>query len=237
MIYLGTSGWYYTHWLGNFYPENLEQNKWLGFYSKKFNTVEVNASFYRLPFKNMIKGWTNKTPDDFELTFKGSNIITHKKKLKDIDEYLKKFYDRIKLAENKIGVILWQLPPQLKKDINLLEDFLNKFNCKYRQCIEFRNKSWFERDVYNILKKYNVAFCVISAPGLPLNIEVTSDFAYFRWHGKDDWYKYDYSKEELNGWATQIKNLDVKNIYGYFNNDFNGFAPLNCLKLKELLEG
>jgi uncharacterized protein YecE (DUF72 family) len=126
MIYLGTSGWYYEEWADRFYPGDLQKNKWLEFYAKIFNTVEVNASFYRLPSKNMIKGWKNKTPDDFLLTFKGSKLVTHNKKLKDSDGYLKKFFDRIKLAEKKVGVILWQLPPQLTKDIPLLEDFFKQ---------------------------------------------------------------------------------------------------------------
>lgn len=237
MIYLGTSGWSYNDWVGNFYPEDLKSNEWLKFYSKKFNTVEVNASFYRLPFKNMVKGWKNKTPDDFQLTFKGSQLITHRKKLNDVDQYLSKFFDRIKLAENKVGVILWQLPPSLKKDIDLLEDFLNKLNYDFKQCIEFRHKSWFNHEVYNLLSKYKSAFCIISAPKLPSTIEVTSDFAYIRWHGLEEWYRYNYSKNELNGWATQIKKLDADDVYGYFNNDFNAFAPENCLQLKQILEG
>jgi uncharacterized protein YecE (DUF72 family) len=237
MIHLGTSGWYYEDWKGRFYPDELDKKNWLKFYSKNFYTVEVNASFYRLPFKNMIKGWLNKTPDDFLLTFKGSQLVTHKKKLKDINKYLEKFYNRIKLAERKVGAILWQFPPNLKNDNKILEDFLNKLNSDFKQSIEFRHKSWFNNDVYNLLEKYDVAYCIISAPKLQSNIRVTSDFAYFRWHGKNDWYKYNYSDDELNGWASQIKKLDVDEVFGYFNNDFNSFATKNCIKLKELVEG
>lgn len=236
MIYLGTSGWYYKHWIGNFYPQDLDQNKWLEYYSEKFNSVEVNSSFYRLPFKNMIKGWINRTPDDFKLTFKGSQIITHRKKLKDIDEYLNRFHERIKIAEDRIGVILWQLPPTLKKDINLLENFLNSLKNQYKQCIEFRHNSWFKNEIYNIFKKYDIAFCVVSAPGLNEDVEITSNFAYFRWHGINNWYNYNYSKQELYSWAVKIKKLDVENIYGYFNNDYNAYAPKNCLELKRIIE-
>lgn len=236
MIHLGTSGWYYDNWEEIFYPKDIEKNQWLEFYSQKFDTVEVNASFYRLPFKNMIKGWKNKTPENFLLTFKGSKLITHNKKLKNSEDYLEKFFNRIKLAQNKIGVILWQLPPKVKKDVNLLEDFLNKLSSDYNQCIEFRHKSWFNNDeVINLLKKYNTAYCIISAPNLPSTVKVTADFAYIRWHGKDDWYRYNYSNDELNSWATQIKKIEVDEIYGYFNNDFEGLAPKNCLKLKEIL--
>ncbi len=235
MIYLGTSGWSYDDWIGKFYPEDLQKNEWLKFYSKKFNTVEVNASFYRLPFKNMIRSWKDKTPDDFLLTFKGSQLITHRKKLKNSEDYLKKFYDRIKLADEKVGVILWQLPPQLSKDKTLLEKFLNKLNYDYKQCIEFRHKSWFDKEIYKLLEKYNIAFCIISAPGLPSTIEVTSDFVYIRWHGINDWYKHNYSKNELNEWASRIKKIDAKDVFGYFNNDYNAFAPKNCLELKKMI--
>lgn len=235
MFYFGTSGWYYDDWVNNFYPKDIEKNEWLIYYSQRFNSVEVNASFYRLPFKNMVKGWNNKTPDDFLFTFKGSRLITHNKKLKNVDESLNRFFKRIKMSD-KIGVVLWQLPPFLKKDLNLLENFFTKLDSNIKQCIEFRHKSWFEEDVFDLLRRYNVAYCIISAPGLPSTIKVTSDFAYFRWHGINDWYKYNYSKNELNGWASKIKQLDVKDVFGYFNNDYNGYAPQNCMVLKELLK-
>lgn len=235
MLYLGTSGWYYDHWKDTFYPEDLKKSEWLAYYSKQFNTVEVNASFYRLPFRNMVKGWKNKTPDTFLLTFKGSKSITHNKKLKGVEEYIDKFFERIKLSE-KIGVVLWQLPPSLKKDNDRLENFMTKLDPDIRHCIEFRHKSWFEKDVYDLLRQYDIAYCIISAPGLPSTIQVTTDFAYFRWHGVNNWYKHNYSKNELNGWATKIKQLDVKDIFGYFNNDYMGYAPKNCKALKEILE-
>jgi uncharacterized protein YecE (DUF72 family) len=236
MLYLGTSGWYYDDWQGVFYPDDIQKSDWLPFYSTQFNTVEVNASFYRLPFKNMMKGWMKKTPNDFLLTFKGSQVITHRKKLHDVKEYLEKFFDRMFLAKRKIGVILWQLPPQVKKDVALLEDFINILDSDFRHCIEFRHKSWFQGDVYSALERYNIGFCVLSAPKLPSIIKVTSDFAYFRWHGKKQWYKYNYTKKELNGWATQLKKLDVDIVFGYFNNDYKGYAPKNCIELKEIME-
>lgn len=235
MIYLGTSGWSYDHWVGNFYPKDLKKGDWLKFYSEKFNTVEVNASFYRLPFKNMVKGWKKKTPDDFLLTFKGSNLITHKKKLKDSEKYLDKFYSRFEMLEDKKGTILWQLPPSLHRDDDLIENFLNNLNSNFKQVIEFRHKSWFDKEVYNLLKNYNVGFCIISSPDFITDFIVTSDFAYIRWHGKDKWYRYNYSKEELKEWAEKIRSLDVEEVYGYFNNDFEGYAPKNCEKLKKIL--
>ena len=236
MIYLGTSGWYYDDWKSSFYPEDIDKSEWLPYYATKFDTVEVNASFYRLPFKNMIKGWIKKTPDDFLLTFKGSQLVTHKKKLREVDEHLEKFFNRISIAEEKVGVILWQLPPSMKKNLTLLEDFLNKLSTDFRQCVEFRHKSWFEEKTYELLRSYKTGFCIISAPELSSTIEVTSNFSYIRWHGLTDWYQYNYSKNELNGWATQIKTMDVDDVFGYFNNDYHAFAPKNCMVLKEFLK-
>ncbi len=236
MIYLGTSGWSYDHWVDTLYPEDLKKGDWLKFYSKKFNSVEVNASFYRLPFKNMVKGWVNKTPTDFLLTFKGSNLITHKKKLKDSEDYLDKFYSRFKLLEGKKGAILWQLPPSLHRDDDLLENFLSNLSSDSDQVIEFRHKSWFNQKIYDLLEKYGIGFCITSCPEFTTDTIVTADFAYFRWHGVKDWYRYKYSKQELKNWAEKIKKLDVDRVYGYFNNDFQGNAPKNCQMLKEILK-
>ncbi len=235
VIHLGTSGWYYDDWVDTFYPKDLEKSKWLSFYAQQFDTVEVNASFYRLPFENMVKGWRRKAPDDFLFTFKGSRVITHRKKLKDSEEYLDRFYSRIREIGDKLGIILWQLPPNLHRDDEKLEAFLNMLDSSIRQVIEFRHESWFDQKVYNLLEKYNVGYCILSAPGLPTVFESTSDFAYVRWHGKNDWYKQEYSKQELGGWASQINQLDVSEVFGYFNNDYQGFAPKNCAELKQML--
>lgn len=236
MIYLGTSGWYYNHWLGDFYPTDLNKGEWLRFYSRKFGTVEINASFYRMPFPSMLKGWRRKTPENFLLTFKGNRIITHVKKLQGVNKTLQKFYSLTELVKEKRGVILWQLPPMLSRNDGLLEGFLNELNQRIPQVIEFRHKSWYEKEVYDLLRKYNIGYCIVSCPDLPVHIEVTSNFAYIRWHGKENWYSSNYSTKELEKWAHTMRNLDVKDIYGYFNNDFNCYAPKNCLQLKEILE-
>lgn len=234
MMYLGTSGWYYDHWIDTFYPSHLSRRNWLEFYAKNFNSVEVNASFYRLPFKNMVKGWKNKTPGNFLLSFKGSQLITHKKKLKDVKKYLNQFHQRIKLVE-KIGVVLWQLPPNFKINIDRLKQFLEWLDSDLRHCVEFRHKSWYDEEVYDLLRDYNIGFCIISAPNMPLTVQVTSDFAYIRWHGVHDWYKYEYTDKQLNQWANIIKNLDVDTVFGYFNNDYQGNAIKNCWTLKKLV--
>ncbi len=236
MIYLGTSGWYYSDWIETFYPTHLQKNQWLTYYAERFNTVEVNATFYRLPFKNMVLGWKRETPEHFVLTFKGSQIITHRKKLRNVQEHLHIFFQRIKIAEQKIGVVLWQLPPHLKKNIDLLENFCNQLPTTIKQTIEFRHNSWFDTETITLLKRYNIAFCNVSAPDLPPTTHQTADFAYFRWHGRDTWYRYQYNDQELRKWADKIQQLRQIDIYGYFNNDFEGFAIQNCLKMKKMLQ-
>lgn len=141
MIYLGTSGWYYDHWMNKFYPSSLEKREWLGFYCEYFNTVEVNSSFYRMPFPSMVKGWHPKSPKNFSLTFKGNRVITHERKLRNVDAPLKKFYSFTEVAKEKRGAILWQIPPSLHRDDELLDEFLERLSPDIDQFIEFRHQS------------------------------------------------------------------------------------------------
>jgi len=235
MIHLGTSGWYYDHWTGSFYPEELDKAGWLSFYAEQFGSVEVNASFYRLPSKKMVAGWHDRTPEDFVLTFKGSRMVTHRKKLQAVGGYLETFYDHIELAGNKCGAILWQLPPRMERDDNLLQSFLEKLHGDIQQAVEFRHQSWFTPAVYDLLEEHGVALCIVSAPDLPLQVETTASFAYIRWHGSTAWYSSRYTRHELQRWADIIRNLPVQDVYGYFNNDYNGHAPENCRQLQRLL--
>lgn len=237
MIRLGTSGWYYKEWAGEFYSDDIPSKEWLGFYSREFDTVEVNASFYRVPFENMVKGWKNRVPDDFIFSFKGNRMITHRKKLKEVEEDVDRFMDRISLVGSKLGPVLWQFPPGLKRDDGRLEDFISLLSGRGRHVIEFRNRSWFDPGVYSLLEKYGICLCVISGPGLPEIVEATADFSYIRWHGKEHWYNWDYSEEELLIWKDRILGIGVKDVFGYFNNDAGGFAVKNCRELKEILGG
>lgn len=236
MIYFGCSGWSYNHWVDTFYPNDLERREWLVFYSRYFNSVEVNSTFYRFPFKNVVKDWYNKTPSDFTFTLKANRLITHVNKLKDVDSLLDSFYSITGLLEEKLGCILFQIHPSLKKDVKLLEKFINKLDKSKRNVIEFRHVSWYDKDVYKVLEDNSVGYCIVSAPKLPVEVVSTADFGYIRFHGKDSWYDYKYSKKELNEWAEIIKNLDIKDVYVYFNNDYNAYAIENCRQLKDMLE-
>ncbi len=236
MFYIGTSGFYYNHWIGKFYPEDIKKRDFFDFYVKKFNSVELNSTFYRLPNEKTILSWERRSGKDFKFSIKMWRKITHYRKLKGIEEDINLFIERVKPLGKKLGVVLIQLPPSIHKDLELLEDFLQKLPKNFRYAIEFRHKSWFSEDVENILKRYNISFCSVSMPELPDDIFVTSDFIYYRFHGKKTLYNYNYSEEELREFVDKLKlHLHkVKDTYIFFNNDFNCYAPFNADLLKEL---
>jgi uncharacterized protein YecE (DUF72 family) len=238
-IFIGTSGYSYPHWKGVFYPQDLPQNKWLEYYCKFFNTVELNVTFYRLPQKAVFKSWYKRTPKEFYFVVKGSRFITHVKKLADVKEPLSQFFEFAKELKEKLAVVLWQLPPSMTVNLKKLESFCHFLQeQKMRQTFEFRNPSWFKQDVYDILKKYNFSLCLAHSPRWPLEEIITSDFAYLRFHGGESLYGSDYSDRELKDWAKKAKAWlkDGLDFYAYFNNDAQGFAIKNALKVKELLQ-
>jgi len=235
MFYLGCSGWYYDHWKGSFYPDSLQKAQWLSYYSEHFSTVEINASFYRLPLPDVVSGWHRKTPDDFIFAAKGNRKITHIHKLKITEIMIDKFHDSIVNLRGKLGVILWQLPPSLKYNKAKLERFLSELDPNRRNAIEFRDASWLKEETYKLLRKKNIAFVITSAPGTPDEIEQTADFAYIRFHGTSGWYTHDYSARELDLWAERIKALKG-DVYAYFNNDASALAVKNCMQQKKMLE-
>ena len=241
LYYLGTSGWSYDHWVGEFYPEDLPRNKWLEFFTKHFNTAEVNMTFYRFPFENLLKGWYNKTPSGFKFSLKANRQITHEKKFKNVSQLLKKFYKLADILQEKLGCILFQTPPsfKLEKDYSTFKRFLEVLYAKYssyRNVIEFRHPSWYCEKAFELLKQHNIGFCIVSAPKLPEIVKVTARHAYFRFHGAKKWYSYDYSAKELKEWANKIRKIKAKECFIYFNNDFNAYAVKNCKQLKKLLK-
>ncbi len=236
-FYIGCSGWSYQDWVGKFYPAGLKSGEWLAYYAQHFNTVEVNMSFYRFPFKNMLKGWYNRTPKNFQFTLKANRMITHVKRLRGTKELLSSFYALADLLEEKLACILFQMPPSLKKDKDMktLESFLKSLSPDHNNVIEFRHKSWFCREVYDLLSAHHAVFCILSAPKLPSDAVATGKIAYVRFHGAGSWYNYDYDDEELKKWVQQIRKLKL-NTFAYFNNDVNAYAPSNALRLQALLK-
>ncbi len=241
VVYIGTSGWSYRHWLGVFYPEDLKSEKYLEFYTSHFTCVELNSCFYHLPLKATVKGWVNRTPDNFKFCPKLSRYITHQQQLVNVEEPLWKFFDAFEEMKHKIGPVLVQLPPGLHYNRNLIEGFIHVLKeqyLSYRFAFEVRNKSWINDEFFSLLNTNNIAFVIAdSGNRYPYNETLTSDFVYLRLHGREHLYATDYSDEELDDFAYKIRGWmnEDKEIWAFFNNDYNGFAVKNAARLKEMI--
>jgi len=258
-IRIGTSGWHYDHWAGPFYPADLPKDKWLQYYAQHFDTVELNNTFYHLPKEETFRNWCKRAPAGFLFTVKANRYITHIKRLKDPQEVLDRFFERVRLLKKKLGPILYQLPPSLHKDLVRLEGFLqvlssvilNPSLCSRTgsaqrseeslsrrpdSVFEFRHESWYCEDTYKLLGKFNVGFCIHDLSGLESPRVVTGDIIYVRFHGTTGRYSGCYSKSMLANWAKWLKDQakDVRSIYVYFNNDACAYAVRNAKELKEL---
>lgn len=235
-FYFGCSGYFYWHWKGKFYPENMEPRDFFDFYQRKFDTVEINSSFYNFPKDETVKKWYKQAREGFVYSVKVNRMITHMKKFVGTENLVKDFYKVAKILEEKLACVLFQLPPSLKFDLKKLEKILGQLNSEFKNVMEFRHKSWWNQEVKERLKENNVSFCVVSAKNLPENFVKTSKIVYVRFHGKE-WYRYSYSNKELKAWADEILKGKAKENYIYFNNDFNAYAPENCLAFKEIISG
>ncbi|NVM21592.1 MAG: DUF72 domain-containing protein [Desulfobacterales bacterium] len=234
-IRIGTSGWNYPHWKELFYPVNCPKSRWLEYYAEHFDTVELNATFYRLPKPKTFENWRRRTPDHFLWAVKANKYITHTKRLKEPKEPLRRLYTAASGLEEKLGPILFQLPPSLAFDEEKFEDFCRSLNLSQRHALEVRHPSWISDRLFAILKKYNIAFCIADTAGrFPYHEVVTSDFIYIRLHGSKKLYASEYSDEEIQGWADKIRKWG-KPACIYFDNDFEGYAVKNAKRLKEIL--
>jgi uncharacterized protein YecE (DUF72 family) len=235
---IGTSGWSYDHWQGVFYPEDLKSRDWLSFYTRNFSTVEVNSTFYHMPRDKTMDGWRDNTPDGFTFTLKMNGWITHRKKLQGVSFLLKQFFDTARHLEHKLGVILHQLPPSMKKDIPLLALYLKLLPKEMKHAVEFRHESWPDEETLDLLRSHGVAFCIVSAPDLKTHIRATASLAYVRMHGKGGWYASCYSDGDLKEWAQEIVKLAKAGCdgYVYFNNDYAGYAVRNAMTLRRQLD-
>jgi uncharacterized protein YecE (DUF72 family) len=236
-IHIGTSGWHYGHWRGPFYPADLKADKMLRWYIQHFDTVEINNSFYRLPTSAAIEGWCRETPPGFCFAVKASRYITHNRKLKDPAETIKRFMLQITELGERLGPILFQLPPAWQVNIERLEEFLQALPPGRRYVFEFRNPTWNVRPVYDALRKHNAAYCVYELAGFHSPVHVTADFAYVRLHGPEHAYQGDYSRTELEEWARRIDRWrrELKHIFVYFDNDQAGYAAKNAIELKRIV--
>jgi len=236
--YIGTSGWHYEHWRYSFYPGTLAKAKWLEFYAGYFDTVELNNSFYRLPSEAAFAAWRDSSPAGFTFAVKVSRFVTHIKRLKNVQEAVETFMSRAKILGEKLGPLLYQLPPNMHRNDERLESFLGTLPRGMKHVFEFRHRSWLDDEVFEILRKHNVGLCVFDMPSLTCPLVATADFAYIRFHGSTGLYFSCYSDEELAGWAERLAGLTakLKEVYIYFNNDAETFAVRNAMTLREYLQ-
>jgi uncharacterized protein YecE (DUF72 family) len=241
-VHIGTSGWNYKHWKGVFYPANLPQKKWLEHYAEHFRTVEVNNTFYQLPQASTFETWretvrTIHNSREFKFALKASRFITHMKKLKDPKSSSEKFFDRSERLEESLGPILFQLPPGWSANVDRLAEFLMMLPIEHKYAFEFRNESWLNNDVFNLLRRHNVAFCIQDFRGKQSPREITADFTYVRMHGPGEMaYVGSYSDADLQLWGQQISRWrrELANVYVYFNNDIGGCAVNDARRLQDL---
>jgi uncharacterized protein YecE (DUF72 family) len=237
-IFIGTSGWHYKHWLGVFYPAGTKGAQMFEFYARHFDTVEINNSFYRLPAAHTFDNWRESAPAGFCFAVKASRFTTHMKKLKDPQSSSEKFFLVAERLENKLGPILFQLPPRWKLNIERFAEFLAAIPRGHKYAFEFREDSWHVPEVFALLRKHKAALCIHDFADMKVPKELTADFTYIRFHGPTS-AKYwgSYSDDDLKKWAQRIESWrsQLPATYVYFNNDPEGAAVRNALTLKRLL--
>jgi uncharacterized protein YecE (DUF72 family) len=236
-IRIGTSGWYYDHWKERFYPTDLPKSKWFEYYAQHFDTVEINNTFYHLPKEQTLRRWHELAPPGFLYAVKANRYITHIRKLHDASEPLERFFERANLLGSTLGPILYQLPPSLHKNLELLADFIKLLPKRKTAVFEFRHESWYEDDTFDLLGKSGVSFCIHDMPGKESPCVVTGKTIYVRFHGTTGRYAGDYPESQLRDWADWLK-AQAQNaaaIYAYFNNDVQGHAIKNARQLREHL--
>ena len=233
-LHIGTSGWHYDHWRGPFYPPEVPKSRWLAYYAERFSCVEVNNSFYRFPSDKTIRAWLDSVPPGFRFALKASRYITHQKKLKDCAGPLKRFLDRAALFGERLGPVLFQLPPHWRANTERLEEFLSLLPRELRCALEFRDPSWHAQPVYALLAEHGAAFCQFEIAGLETPDVVTSDLVYIRLHGPGaEAYRGSYAEDGLAKWSKRIDRWlgEGREIWVFFDNDESGFAVQDARRL------
>jgi uncharacterized protein YecE (DUF72 family) len=238
LVRIGCSGWNYDHWRERVYPKGLPQSRWLDHYATLFDTVEVNATFYRLPRREAVARWVEQTPPEFVFAVKASRYLTHLRRLTDLGGGIERFYERIEplKASPKLGPVLWQLPANFHRDEERLAEALDALPGG-RHCFEFRHESWFAPEVYELLRAHDVALVIGDDPRRPFQThELTADWTYVRFHRGRRGRNGNYSQTELEEWRNRIAAWRSRvEVFAYFNNDWEGYAVRNALWLRSHL--
>lgn len=233
-VCVGCSGWQYAHWRETFYPRDLPQSRWLEYYATKFDTVEINNTFYRLPEAQTFAAWKRRAPSGFVYAVKASRFLTHMKKLKEPDEPLRRFFTRARHLRDALGPVLYQLPPRWPLNLERLEAFLRLLPRRRRHAIECRDPSWYTDAVFARLERYGVALCLHDMHGSASGMLAVGPFVYVRFHGVQK-YSGRYSEQTLDRWAEWLAERSRAGapVYAYFNNDTGGHAPRDAVRLRD----
>jgi len=236
-LFIGCSGYHYKNWKGTFYPHELPTQQWLAYYSKTFNTMELNNTFYKVPSLKALENWREQIPFGHKLAVKMHRQITHYQRFTNVDSEISNFY-RIAAEglQDKLGPILFQLPPSYTYSFERLRQILMHINVEFDNVVEFRHASWWNPTVYELLSENNVTFCSVSYPGLPSEVVKTSPVGYIRLHGDKELFKSTYTQQELSLWAEKIKAVHFKETYIYFNNTWFSGALENAKEMMELMQ-
>jgi uncharacterized protein YecE (DUF72 family) len=219
-LYVGTSGYSYKEWKGNFYPEKLPAKEMLTYYATRLPAVEINNTFYRLPQKSMLENWKEQVPTGFKFSVKASQRITHFKRLKETEEETRYLLDTAAALEDRLGPVLFQLPPNMKKDLSRLESFLACLPNETKATFEFRHQTWFDDDVLELLSRKNHALCISDTDDLPVShIDKTADWGYLRLR------RVNYSEENLAEWFKRVDDQNWNDAYVFFKHEDEGTGP------------
>jgi len=234
--HVGCSGFHYKHWKEIFYPVGLPQKKWFDYYCENFNTLELNVTFYRFPELSFVNNWYKKSPETFLFAVKAPRLITHYKKFNETNDLVNEFYQVISQGlKNKLGCVLFQLPPSFNYSEERLQKIISNMNLSFTNVLEFRHKSWWNPIVLSELKRNNITFCGMSHPLLPGTIVQNTQVLYHRMHGVPLLYKSLYGKDELVRIISEITTSgNTKEAFIYFNNDIDGSAIINAKQMIEL---
>jgi uncharacterized protein YecE (DUF72 family) len=233
---VGTSGWVYKHWAGTFYPASVRVKDRLAYYASRFDTAEINASFYRLPSEAAVQAWAAGVPEGFLFAWKASRFITHNKKLKDVEASIALVFGRMDLLGDRFGPALFQLTPMLRRDDGRLRDFLVLLPERRRHVVEFRHPSWYAPEVMQILADHNVALCISDHHDAPSPWEATARHVYVRGHGPGGDYRGRYDDQTLREWANRIGGWrgEGRDVFAYFDNDIGVAAPADAEALRRM---
>jgi uncharacterized protein YecE (DUF72 family) len=220
-IWIGTSGYSYPEWRGSFYPEKFPTNKMLAYYAERFRTVEINNTFYRMPNEKLVSEWSEGTPPGFKLTLKAPKRITHDSRLRDCADSTQRFLSVANTLGDKLGALLFQLPPFAKKDVAVLDAFLATLPPNTRAAFEFRHPSWMDEEVFARLRARNLALCVADSEKFSTPVEITANYGYFRLRDEG------YQPADIQGWAGVIreKTAACEDVFVYFKHEEQGIGP------------